>query len=79
MAFYGSLGYVVYNKDQLFGSGIELGIGIDTQPDTDIITMASITISMAILRPFLNFEDSPINLYYMAQNKGFCQGFPAMS
>lgn len=62
----------VYSKKK-FGIGIELGIGIQAQPHADMASMVSNTRNMATLSPFLNFEDSPVNLYNMAQNQGFCQ------
>ncbi len=49
----------------LFGSGIELGIGIDTQPDIDTAVNTNNATRTAILTLFFNFEDSPINLYDM--------------
>ena len=56
----------------MFGIGIELGIGIDAQPDVDTASMASNMTNTAILATLFNFEDSPVNLYDMAQNQGFC-------
>lgn len=48
------------DADMLFG------IGMLMQPDADINIMIRMTIRMVNLRPFFNFEDSPIYLYYMA-------------
>lgn len=56
---------IYYSRNQ-FGIGIELGIGIDMQPDADTINIASRTKRIATLSPFLNFMDSPINLYNTA-------------
>ena len=50
----------------LFGSGIELGIGIDTQPDNDTAAITNNAIRMTILMLFLNFEDSPADSYNAA-------------
>lgn len=50
----------------LFGSGIELGIGIDAQPDIDTAASINNAIRTAILTLFLNFEGSPAYLYYTA-------------
>ena len=50
----------------LLGKGIELGIGIDAQPDIDTAANINNVIRTAILMLFFNFEDSPANLYYMA-------------
>ena len=58
-----------------FGIGNELGIGIDAQPDIDMAVMISRTKRITTLTLFLNFEDSPINLYNMAQNQCLCQAF----
>ncbi len=55
----------------LFGNGIELGIGIDAQPDIATAASTNNAIRITILTLFLNFEDSPFNLYYMAQNQSF--------
>lgn len=79
----GLYGYA-YTRNQLtigiwLGSGIELGIGIDTQPVNAVAVTTKRIARIAILGPFLNFEDSPINLYDMAQNQGFCQAFPGVS
>ncbi len=63
----------------LFGSGIELGIGIDTQPDIDTAASVNNAIRTATLTLFLNFEDSPTDLYYAAQYQGFANAFPGMS
>lgn len=52
-------------SEKSFGSGIPIGIGIDAQPDAAITTTNNITIRIAILIRFFNFEGSPINLYYM--------------
>jgi hypothetical protein len=67
-----------YGSRKKFGIGITLGIGMLQQPQTVAANMISITERIAILSPFLNFEDSPIDLYNMAQNKGFCKGFPGI-
>ena len=50
----------------LFGIGIELGIGIDAQPDDDMAMTINNRNNAAILRPLLNFEHSPANLDYAA-------------
>jgi len=63
----------------LFGSGIELGIGIETQPDIDTAAIINNAIRMTILMLFLNFKVSPVNLYYAAQNQGLCEAFPGLS
>ena len=63
----------------LFGSGIELGIGIDIQPDIDTADSINNAIRTAILTLFFNFEDSPADLYYTAQDQGFCQALPGIS
>jgi hypothetical protein len=63
----------------LFGSGIELGIGIDMQPDIDTAANTNNAIKTAILTLFFNFEVSPANLYYAAQYQGFSQAFPGAS
>jgi hypothetical protein len=59
----------MFRIGMLFGSGIELGIGIDTQPDIDTMASANNARRITILTLFFNFEDSPVNLYYGAQNK----------
>ena len=63
----------------LFGSGIELGIGIDTQPDIDTAASINNPMRTAILTLFFNFKDSPVNLYNMAQNQGLSKAFPGIS
>jgi hypothetical protein len=62
----------------LFGSGIELGIGIDTQPDIDTTANANNAKRIAVFTLFFNFKDSPVNLNYMAQYQGFSKGFPGL-
>lgn len=63
----------------LLGSGIEFGIGIDAQP-VRISTVSMIsTINKPILGLSFNFEYSPVYLYDLAQYKGFCDAFPAVS
>ena len=63
----------------LFGSGIELGIGIDTQPDIDTAASINNPMRTAILTLFFNFKDSPVNLYNMAQHQGLSKAFPGIS
>jgi len=60
----------------LFGSGIELGIGIDTHPDKIIGRISMNIYKMTFLTPdpfLLNFEVSPINFYCTAQYQGFAK------
>ena len=52
----------------LFGNGIELGIGIDMQPDIDTAASINNAIRTTTLALFFNFEVSPVNLYYTAQH-----------
>ncbi len=63
----------------LLGSGIELGIGIDAQPDIDTTANINRAIRTTNLRLLLNFKYSPVNLYYTAQNQGLCKAFPGIS
>lgn len=52
----------------LFGSGIELGIGIDTHPDIDTAASINNDIRTTILTLFLNLKVSPADPYDPAQN-----------
>lgn len=61
------------------GIGNELGIGIDTQPEIDTAATTNNAIRIAIFILFLNFKDSPTDLYDTAQYKGFSKAFPGIS
>lgn len=69
----------------LFGSGIELGIGMHAQPDIDTAASTNSTIKTVILILLLclmrgfNLERSSFNLYYTTQDQGFPEAFPGIS
>lgn len=57
-----------YNRKK-FGISSEFRIGMHAQPDIDtVVIIINNVIRIVMLSPFLDFEDSPINFYNMAQN-----------
>ena len=76
------LTYDVYRNapriGMLFGTGIELGIGILAHPVKDMAVIRIIIADMMILGLFLNPEVSPFYMYYKALYKGSGKGFPAI-
>lgn len=59
----------------LFGIGIAVGIGIDAQPVIVIETIDKSRTKKAVFSLFINFVVSPADLYYTAQDQGFCNAF----
>lgn len=62
-----------------FGMGIVDGIGIEAHPDRLNPIKIKNAIKIRKLSLFFNSKVSPLDFYYTAQYKGFCDPFPATS